>query len=56
MLKIRRGEGILPLLFATGRSEEDARAGRPRHETQGQDSLATGKPEGIRVCPGVDHA
>ena len=69
MLKILRGEGILPLLFTTDRAEKDARAGRvpkrdlsrlgsrcPRHGKQGQDGLATYKPEGICACPGVDHA
>jgi hypothetical protein len=56
MLKIFCGEGTLPLLFITDNAGRAARAGRPRHEMQGQDGLATYKPEGIRVCLGMDYA
>ena len=56
MRKILRGEGILPLLFMIDSDKRDARAGRPRHERQGQDGLATYNPEGICACPEVDHA
>ena len=46
MLKVLRGEGILPLLFTIDSTEGDTRAGRPRYV----------RPEGIRVYLGDKRA
>jgi hypothetical protein len=38
MLRIVRGEGILPSLFTSDSAEKDARAGCPRHGTPAPDT------------------